>query len=220
MKTSAELAQLGPLEQLRTGKLVRRFVQLMIGLSLYGLSIAMMIRGKLGLAPWDALHIGLAKHLPMSFGWIVIAVSFAVLLLWIPLREMPGIGTVANAIVVGAVADLALRVMDTPEPLAERLALTLGGVFLCGLASALYIGAQLGRGPRDGLMTGFHRVTGLSLRRVRTSLELTVLLAGVLLGGLELVGIGTVLFSLCIGPLIQAMLPPLLIVLDTAEPAR
>ncbi|HET8597558.1 MAG TPA: hypothetical protein VFM22_07355 [Castellaniella sp.] len=207
MDTSAQLAQLGPLEQLRAGRLARRIAQLMIGLSLYGISMAMMIRGQLGLAPWDALHIGVTRHLPLSFGEVVIALSFVVLLLWIPLREIPGIGTVANAFTIGAVADLALRALETPEHFWGRLALTAGGVLVCGLGSALYIGAQLGRGPRDGLMTGFHRVTGLSLRLVRTVIELTVLAGGLLLGGLGLFGIGTVLFALGIGPLTQALLP-------------
>jgi uncharacterized membrane protein YczE len=214
MHTTAPLAQLGPLEQLRAGKMVRRFVQLMIGLSFYGLSMALMIRGDLGLAPWDALHIGVTEYLSISFGWVVVGVSFLVLLLWIPLREIPGLGTLANALTIGVVADLALDVMGTPTHFGERLALTVGGVLLCGLASAMYIGAQLGRGPRDGLMTGLHRVTGLSLRLVRTGLEITVLLAGLALGGLELFGIGTVLFALLIGPLTQAFLPWMLVPLD------
>lgn len=211
MKNSLGLVQLGPLEQLRTGRLARRFAQLTIGLILFGISMAMMIRGNLGLAPWDALHVGLTEQLPISFGWVVIDVSFVVLLLWIPLREIPGVGTVANAIVIGIVADLGLQMLQTPDYLAERLALTVGGIFLCGLGSALYIGAQLGRGPRDGLMTGLQRVTGLSLRLVRTGIELTVLLVGILLGGFDLLGLGTVLFSLSIGPLTQAMLPWMLI---------
>ncbi|MGB6008914.1 YczE/YyaS/YitT family protein [Castellaniella sp.] len=211
MDTSAELAQLGPLEQLRTGRLARRLIQLTVGLSLYGVSMAMMIRGNLGLAPWDALHIGVTGHLPLSFGEVVIGLSFLVLLLWIPLREIPGIGTLANALIIGAVADLALQNLHTPEHFVERLALTAGGVLLCGLSSALYIGAQLGRGPRDGLMTGLHRVTGLSLRLVRTGLELAVLLVGLLLGGSAVFGIGTVLFALSIGPLTQALLSWLLV---------
>jgi uncharacterized membrane protein YczE len=207
MNTSTELAQLGPLEQLRAGRLSRRLVQLVIGLCFYGISMALMIRGNLGLAPWDALHIGLTRHVPLSFGWVVVGVSFVVLLLWIPLREMPGLGTVANSITIGTVAELTLQVLGTPGHFGERLAFTVGGILLCGLGSALYIGAQLGRGPRDGLMTGFHRVTGCSLRLVRTVLEVTVLVVGLLLGGVGLFGIGTVLFAVCIGPLTQAMLP-------------
>ncbi|CAM5207892.1 hypothetical protein CDEF62S_03822 [Castellaniella defragrans] len=214
MKPTAELAQLGPLEQLRTGNLTRRLLQLMIGLSFFGISAALMIRGNLGLAPWDALHIGLTEHLPLSYGWVSVGVSFIVLLLWLPLREIPGIGTLLNAVIIGVVADLTLQVLQTPEHLGERFALTTGGIFLCGLGSALYIGAQLGRGPRDGLMTGLQRVTGSSLRLVRTGLEATVLLVGLALGGTEVFGIGTVLFALFIGPLTQAMLPWMLVTVD------
>ncbi|MBB5415216.1 putative membrane protein YczE [Paraburkholderia atlantica] len=214
MDRFTELAQLGPIEQLRAGKLGRRLLQLMVGLSFYGISMAMMIRGNLGLAPWDALHIGLTKHLHLSFGSIVIGVSLAVLLLWIPLREMPGLGTIANSVTIGAVADLTLQVLGTPQHFGQRVAFTIGGVLLCGLGSALYIGAQLGRGPRDGLMTGFHRITGLSLRLVRTVLEVTVLIGGLLLAGMGLFNIGTVLFALCIGPLTQTFLPWVMVTLD------
>ncbi len=214
MNTSTKLAKLGPFEQLRAGKLVRRLLQLMVGLVLYGLSEAMIIRGNLGQAPWDALHLGLAQHLPLGIGWIIVGVSFGVLLLWIPLREMPGLGTIANAVMIGAVADLTLRILRKPEHFQERIALSLSGIFLCGLGSALYIGAQLGRGPRDGLMTGLQRMTGLSLRLVRTGLEVAVLFVGLLLGGLGLFGIGTVLFALCIGPLTQALLPWMMVTLD------
>ncbi len=177
--------------------------------------MSLMIRGDLGLAPWDAFHIGLTKILPVSFGWVVVDVSFVVLLLWIPLREIPGIGTIVNAVMIGTVADIMLQVLGVPKSLAERLAFTVGGVLLCGLGSALYIGAQLGRGPRDGLMTGLHRVTGLSLRLVRTGLELAVLLMGLSLGGFGLFGIGTVLFALGIGPLTQAFLPWMLVTVET-----
>ncbi len=211
MKPAVNLAQLGPLAQLRTGRLKRRLSQLVLGLSCFGVSTAMMIRGNLGVAPWDALHVGLANYTHMSFGWIVFFVSVLVMLLWIPLREMPGIGTLANAVVISVVADLTLRFLHGPEPMFERLALSVGGVLLCGLGSALYIGAQLGRGPRDGLMTGFSRLTGMSLRRVRTLIEVSVLVAGILLAGLGVLGIGTVLFALLIGPLTQAMLPWVLV---------
>lgn len=217
MKGSAELADLGPIEQLRAGKLFRRLVQLMVGLALYGIGMATMIRGNLGLAPWDALHLGMTERVPVSLGWVVVGVSFLVLLLWIPLREMPGLGTIANAVTIGVVADVTLQMLVTPEHMGERFALTAGGVFLCGLGSALYIGAQLGRGPRDGLMTGLHHRTGLSLRLVRTGLEVTVLLVGLVLGGLGLLGVGTILFALGIGPLTEAMLPWMLVSLEKAE---
>ena len=199
------LAQLGPLAQLRAGRLARRLPQLFVGLFLYGVSLAMMVRGALGLAPWDVLHSGFVRHVPMSLGQAVILFSFVVLVLWVPLREIPGLGTISNAVVVGLSADATLAVLSEPDALWTRMALMLGGVLLCGLASALYIGAQLGRGPRDGLMTGLSRRTGLSLRLVRTALEVAVVVIGLLLGGV--LGIGTVIYALAIGPLTQLMLP-------------
>ncbi|MGB0101663.1 MAG: hypothetical protein WBP61_15400, partial [Nocardioides sp.] len=136
-----------------------------------------------------------------------VLMSFVVLLLWIPLREMPGLGTLSNALVVGLAADATLVLVDRPDALVLRIALMLGGVALCALATAMYIGAQLGRGPRDGLMTGLARRTGWSLRLVRTGLEVAVVLIGLLLGGT--LGLGTILFALAIGPLTQAWLPAL-----------
>ena len=168
------LVDLGPIAQLRAGRLGRRLPQLYGGLVLYGLSIALMVRGHLGVAPWDVLHSGLATHFPITLGEALVIVSFAVLLLWIPLREMPGIGTISNAIVIGVAADVFLYVLDQPGALWLRGVFTVAGVAVCGLATAMYIGAQLGRGPRDGLMTGFARRTGLSLRLVRTALEVVV----------------------------------------------
>ncbi len=199
------LVQLGPLAQLRAGQLARRLPQLYLGLVLYGVSLAMMVRGAVGLAPWDVLHSGFTRHVPMTLGQAVVLFSFVVLVLWIPLREMPGLGTISNAVVVGLSADATLVVLTQPDAMWARIALMLGGVALCGLASALYIGAQLGRGPRDGLMTGLSRRTGLSLRLVRTVLEVTVVVIGLLLGGV--LGIGTVVYALAIGPLTQLMLP-------------
>ena len=199
------LTDLGPLAQLRAGRLGRRLPQLVIGLVLYGVSLAMMVRGYLGLAPWDVLHYGVTRYVPITLGQAVIVMSFVVMLAWIPLREMPGIGTILNALLVGSAADATLWLLDQPDSMTARAGLTVGGVVLCGLASALYIGAQFGRGPRDGLMTGLARRTGLSLRLVRTLLEITVVVIGLLLGGVA--GIGTVLYALAIGPLTQAMLP-------------
>lgn len=177
----------------------------MVGLFLYGVSLAMMVRGQLGLAPWDVLHSGAIRHLPITLGQAVILFSFLVLLAWIPLREVPGVGTVLNALLVGSSADLTLWLLAEPDGLLARVALCVGGVVLCGAAGALYIGAQLGRGPRDGLMTGLSRRTGHSLRLVRTLLEVTVVALGLLLGGVA--GLGTVLYALAIGPLTQLMLP-------------
>jgi uncharacterized membrane protein YczE len=199
------LVDLGPFAQLRAGRLGRRLPQLYVGLVLYGVSLAMMVRGDLGLAPWDVLHSGLIRHVPISLGQAVVVMSFVVLVLWVPLREMPGLGTISNAVAVGLSADAALAVLDRPDAWALRIGLMVGGVALCGLASAMYIGAQLGRGPRDGLMTGLHRRTGLSLRLVRTALEVAVVLIGLTLGGV--LGVGTVLYALAIGPLTQRWLP-------------
>jgi uncharacterized membrane protein YczE len=199
------LVDLGPVAQLRAGRLARRLPQLFVGLFLYGVSLALMVRGALGLAPWDVLHSGFVRHVPMTLGQAVVLFSFVVLVLWIPLREMPGLGTISNAIVVGLSADATLAVLDRPDAIAGRLGLMVGGVLLCGLASALYIGAQLGRGPRDGLMTGLARRTGWSLRLVRTGLEVAVVVIGLLLGGV--LGVGTVVYALAIGPLTQLMLP-------------
>jgi uncharacterized membrane protein YczE len=188
-------------------RLTRRLVQLFVGLALYGVSLAMLLRAGLGLAPWDVLHQGLAGLLGTTVGQMVIAVSFVVLVLWIPLRERPGFGTIANAILVGVFVDLTLLLLDDAEAWVWRVALLLLGVLLNGVATALYIGASLGAGPRDGLMTGLVRRTGRSVRVVRTSLEVTVLVVGWLLGGT--VGIGTVVYALAIGPIAHALLPAL-----------
>jgi len=201
----AELLDLGPLAQLRAGRLGRRLPQLVVGLVLFGASLALMVRAALGLAPWDVLHLGLVRYAPMTLGQMVVLASFVVLLLWIPLRERPGLGTVANAVLVGLSADATLALVAGPEGLLPRVLLMLGGILLNGVGGALYIGAQLGRGPRDGLMTGLARRTGLSLRLVRTGLEVTVVLLGVLLGGV--VGLGTLLYALGVGPLTQFFLP-------------
>jgi uncharacterized membrane protein YczE len=209
------LTDLGPLAQLRAGRLGRRLPQLAVGLVLYGVSLAMMVRGDLGLAPWDVLHSGLAGLVPLTLGQVIVAMSFVVLLLWIPLREVPGLGTIANALVVGVAADAALAVLSTPDALGWRVLLMMGGVVLNGLATALYIGSQLGRGPRDGLMTGLSRRTGRSLRLVRTGLEVGVVVLGLLLGGVA--GLGTVLYALAIGPLAQLMLPWVTVDLDVSR---
>jgi uncharacterized membrane protein YczE len=206
------LTDLGPIAQLRAGRLLRRLPQLYAGLVLYGLSIALMVRSHLGNAPWDVLHSGLAGHLPLTLGEALVIVSFLVMLLWIPLREVPGIGTISNAIVIGVAADAFLSVLDQPGAMWLRGVLMVGGVVICGLATAMYIGAQLGRGPRDGLMTGLARRTGLSLRLVRTLLEITVVVIGLLLGGIT--SLNTVLYALAIGPLTQLMLPAWIVELN------
>jgi uncharacterized membrane protein YczE len=203
--TTAPAAALNPLQQLRAGRLPRRLVQLYVGLVCYGGSMGLMIESNLGLDPWDVLHYGITKHLPLTFGTVVIATSFVVLLAWVPLRQWPGLGTISNAIVIGLVTDLALSLLDRPDQLWLRIAFLAVGIVSNGFATALYIGAQFGPGPRDGLMTGLVRRTGLSVRVVRTSIEVTVLAVGWLLGGL--VGVGTVAYALAIGPLVHHLLP-------------
>lgn len=196
--------------------LSRRLTQLLVGLALYGVSLALVLRAGLGLAPWDVLHQGLAEHLGTTIGQMVVAVSFVVLLAWLPLRERPGFGTFANAVLVGVFVDLTLLVLDPVQSLPVRVLLLLGGVLLNGLATALYIGASLGPGPRDGLMTGLVRRTGRSVRLVRTLIEVTVLVVGFLLGGT--VGVGTVLYAVAIGPVAHALLPLFTIASRRAEP--
>lgn len=196
--------------------LSRRLTQLLVGLALYGVSLALVLRAGLGLAPWDVLHQGLAEHLGTTIGQMVVAVSFVVLLAWLPLRERPGFGTFANAVLVGVFVDLTLLVLDPVQSLAVRVLLLLGGVLLNGLATALYIGASLGPGPRDGLMTGLVRRTGRSVRLVRTLIEVTVLVVGFLLGGT--VGVGTLLYAVAIGPVAHALLPLFTIASRRAEP--
>jgi uncharacterized membrane protein YczE len=183
----------------------RRIPQLFAGLALYGTSMAMQIRGALGLNPWDVLHEGLTKQAPISFGAITAVTGVLVLLLWIPLRQRPGLGTVANVLVIAVVVDVALGLIPAPTGLPARIGLMAGGIVLNGVATATYVGARLGPGPRDGLMTGLAARTGWSVRLVRSGLEVAVLTAGWLLGGT--VGVGTVLYALAIGPLTQAFLP-------------
>lgn len=198
------LADLGPVQQLRAGRLGRRIPQLAIGLFLFGWSMAMMIRAHLGLDPWDVLHQGLNRYIPVSFGTVTIIVGVVVLLLWIPLRQRPGMGTISNAILVGPAVDFGLAVMHTPSHLPGRIGLLLGSVVLNGLAGGLYIGSQFGPGPRDGLMTGIVARTGWSVRLVRSLIEVVVLAIGWLLGGS--LGLGTVLYALTIGHLVQFFL--------------
>lgn len=185
--------------------MTRRLFQLYLGLVLYGGSMALMIRAALGLDPWDVLHEGLTRHLPLTFGQVTIAVGALVLLAWIPLRQRPGLGTLSNVIVIGLSVDAALALLPAPDALPIRVAFLIGGVVLNGVATAAYIGARFGPGPRDGLMTGLVARTGRSVRLVRTSIELTVLASGWLLGGT--IGVGTVLYALSIGPLVHLLLP-------------
>jgi uncharacterized membrane protein YczE len=184
--------------------MVVRVVQLFVGLSLFGLTLALMVRAGLGLAPWDVLAQGLANRTGIQIGWIVIVVGAVVLLAWIPLRQKPGFGTVANVIVIGAVGNLTLDLIPTPHGLTLQITFMIAGVLINGIATGLYIGAGLGPGPRDGLMTGFAR-RGHSIRNARTLIEVCVLIAGFLLGGT--VGLGTALYAVAIGPLAAYFIP-------------
>ena len=191
---------------LRNSRLPRRLVQLYTGLALYGISMALMIESALGLNPWDVLHQGLATRTGLSFGTVTIGVGIGVLLLWLPLRQRPGLGTVSNVLVIGVVVDAALALLPTVAPIAARIALLLAGIVLNGVATGLYLGARLGPGPRDGLMTGFvARHPRYTVRRVRTVIEVAVLALGWLLGGT--VGVGTVAYALAIGPLANLFIP-------------
>ena len=202
-----ELVPMNPIEQLRAGRLVHRVTQLLVGLVLFGVSMALLLRAQLGLEPWGVLQYGLIQYVPMSYGLMSIVVSFVVLLLWIPLRQWPGLGTVLNAVVIGVAIDATLAVVPEVHGIGWRVVVMLAAILGNGVAGAMYIGSQLGPGPRDGLMTGLSRRTGRSIRLVRTALEVTVVLLGWMLGGV--VGIGTVLYALLIGPVVQLFLPVL-----------
>lgn len=175
--------------------------QLLAGLALFGASLALMVRARLGLGAWDVLHQGIASRLDVQIGWVVIAVSIVVLLAWIPLRQRPGAGTVLNATLVGLFTNLTLDLLPAQHAPLSRAALLVAGIGLNAFATALYIGARLGPGPRDGLMLGLSQQRHVSIRRARTVIELAVLLLGWGLGGS--VGIGTVLYAFAIGPLVQ-----------------
>lgn len=183
-----------------------RFPRLLLGLFLFGAGSALQVQANLGLSPWEVLHQGIAARTPLTIGLASIAVGLLVLLLWIPLRQRLGVGTVANAVLIGVFIDLVIFLVPAPEMLAARWLLLVTGILLVGIGSGFYIGVHLGPGPRDGLMTGIAR-RGPSIRVARTGVEGTALVVGWLLGGT--VGVGTVLFSLTIGPVVQFFLPKL-----------
>ncbi|GGI99742.1 membrane protein YczE [Streptomyces brasiliensis] len=185
-------------------RLGRRLIQLYAGLALYGASSALLVEAGLGLEPWNVLHQGLAELTGLTIGVVSIIVGAAVLLLWIPLRQRPGLGTVSNVFVVGLAMDGTLALLPEAHSLAVRIPLLLGGLVLNGVATGLYIAARFGPGPRDGLMTGLHRRTGRSIRLIRTAIEVAVVVTGFVLGGT--VGVGTLLYALSIGPLAQFFL--------------
>ena len=197
--------------------MTRRLNQLFLGLALYGFSIGLMVRSNLGLNPWDVFHQGLSELTGLSLGTIIIIVGAAVLLLWVPLRQRPGIGTIANVFLIGIWSDVSLWLIPPVQSLVVAWAMLLGGIFLNGVAGGAYIGAGLGPGPRDGLMTGLVRRTGKSVRLIRTGIEMVVVAAGWALGGT--LGLGTLLYAVAIGPIVHRMLPLLTISNDAEAPA-
>jgi uncharacterized membrane protein YczE len=192
--------------------MVRRVTQLLIGLVLYGTGCALTIEAGLGVDPWTVLAQGISIHTGIGIGWVTNLLGFVVLLLWIPLRQKPGVGTIANILLVGTSMQIALGIIPPITGTVAQFAVLLSGILLVALASGLYIGAHFGPGPRDGLMTGMHARLGWPIWTCRALVELTVLLIGWLLGGT--VGIGTVLFAALIGPLVHVALP----LLDTRRP--
>jgi uncharacterized membrane protein YczE len=185
--------------------MLRRLAQLVIGLSLFGASVGLMVRAGLGLGPWAVFHQGLSQHVGLSIGLVTNIVGALMLLFWIPLRQRPGIGTIANILLIGTTADLTLWLTPHIDGLVARGAVLVFAIGLNGVAGGLYLGAGLGPGPRDGLMTGIMRLTGWPIARVRTGIELAALACGWLLGGT--VGVGTVLFAVSVGPLLGVFLP-------------
>lgn len=199
-------------------RLAGRLVNLYVGLVLFGLSMAMLVEANLGLIPWDVLHQGISQHTGWSLGTTVIVIGFVVLLLWIPLRERPGLGTVSNVVVIGLALDEAVRLLPTPSGPAGRIALVAGGIVLNAFATLLYLNARMGSGPRDGLLTGLLRITRAPAGALKVAIEVTVVAVGWLLGGT--VGIGTVAFALSVGPAIHVLgflLPALALVESEPE---
>lgn len=184
---------------------IRRFIQLQIGLLFYGASLALMVRANLGLNPWSVFHQGLSQLTGLSLGTVVSLVGALVLVIWIPLRQKPGIGTICNVLVIGTAADATLVVLPPVTGLPLQIALLVAAILLNGAATGAYIGAGLGPGPRDGLTTGGVRVTGWEVRWVRMTIEAMVLAFGWILGGA--IGVGTVAYALSNGPLLQIFLP-------------
>ena len=185
--------------------MTRRIVQLLLGLFLYGFSIALMVRGAIGVAPWDVLTLGIQNQTGWDFGIITNLIGLVVLLFWIPIKQKPGIGTVLNVLLVGPSAQVGLWMLPETDDLFVRILLFVGGLALLSIATGLYIGARFGPGPRDGLMTGIHARTGWKIWIVRTAIEDVVLSIGWLLGGN--VGLGTLAFALLIGPMVHRTIP-------------
>jgi len=186
-------------------RLGRRILSLYAGLVIFGWSEALLVEAELGVLPWDVLHQGLARHWGLTIGIWSIIVGAGVLLLWVPLRERPGLGTISNVLTIGPAIDASVWLMPTPDQLWLRVSYVVVAIVVNALATALYIGARFGPGPRDGLMTGLVRRTGGSLRQVRTAIEVVVVATGFALGGT--LGIATLAFVLTIGPLVHWFMP-------------
>ncbi|MFM7047535.1 MAG: YczE/YyaS/YitT family protein [Actinomycetota bacterium] len=189
-----------------TDRLVERITRCVIGLAFFGIGISMVMDARIGAPPWDVFHQGVAERVDREVGTVIIATGAALMLLWIPLRQKPGIGTILNAIEIGLVANVALAILPRPDSVFVQVPMMLGGVVVTAIGSGLYIGSGLGPGPRDGIMTGL-AARGVPLRIARTGIEVTVLVVGWFLGGQ--VGVGTVAFAVLIGPLVQVFLPRL-----------
>lgn len=196
--------------------MTRRVTQLLVGLFLYGFAIAMMIRAALGISPWDVLSQGIVLHTNLNYAVVTNVVGALVLLLWIPIRQRPGIGTVVNVLMIGPSIEVGLWLLPEVTELLPRILLLAGGLVVLAVATGLYIGARFGPGPRDGLMTGIHRRTGWPIWAVRTSIEVTVLAIGWLLGGNA--GLGTLAFALLIGPMVNVTIPLLRVPEAAPEP--
>ena len=196
--------------------MARRLIQLFLGLALYGLSVGLMVRSNLGVNPWDVFHQGLSERSGLGLGTIIIVIGAAVLLLWIPLRQRPGIGTISNVFLIGIWTDVSLWLIPPVQSLPLAWTMLLGGIFLNGVAGGAYIGAGLGPGPRDGLMTGLIKRTGKSVRLIRTGIEVVVVAVGWVLGGT--LGVGILLYALTIGPIVHRMLPLFTIAESAGEP--
>jgi uncharacterized membrane protein YczE len=199
--------------------LLRRLVNLYLGLVLFGVSMAMLVEARLGLIPWDVLHQGISRHTGWSLGTTVIVIGFVVLLLWIPLRERPGFGTLSNVVVIGLSLDATVQLLPTPSGLPARIAVVVGGILLNAFATLLYLNARMGAGPRDGLLTGLLRITSLPAGVLKVAIEVSVVAVGWLLGGT--VGIGTLAFAISVGPMIQLLgyLFPALALKSESKPA-
>jgi uncharacterized membrane protein YczE len=177
---------------------------LLIGLALFGVGVALMAQSGLGLGPWEVFHQGISRHTGLPLGTVSMLVGIPVLALWWPIGERPGFGTIANIACIGLATNVTLTALPAAQGLAAQVAMMAGGVVTVAVASGLYLASDLGPGPRDGLMTGLHHRYGWSIRLARTGIELTVLAVGFLLGGT--IGLGTVVFALGIGPLVQVAL--------------